>query len=368
MTVLGISAIGRTGIVTAAAVLCTLAFAGVASAAPVVRSAAGVDPPAIQGTVDQFRADLGGALNPNPSPGQTFADGRREINWDGVPDGFSSPNPFPPDFFNTTSPRGVVFSTPGSGFQVSSNMASGVPVRFGNIDPSYTNKFRTFSPERLFTAIGSTQTTVDFFQAGTATPATTNGFGSVFTDVDESGPTTIQYFDAAGESLGTFTVPATGGEATLSFLGVSFNEGERVARVTITSGNQVLAPGNTAEDLVVMDDFIYGEPRAVPPPPLTLNLKARSQQSAEGLSVKATCSNDCELELKAKGKAEGRRFVSKKTRDDLPADLTFTELLRFKSKTLNRIEDAKARATITATATDNFGQTVTKKRRVTLTP
>ena len=31
-----------------------------------------------------------------------------------------------------------------------------------------------------------------------------------------------------------------------------------------------------------MDDFIYGEPRAVPPPPLTLNLKAKSNQAVEG--------------------------------------------------------------------------------------
>ena len=36
---------------------------------------------------------------------------------------------------------------------------------------------------------------------------------------------------------------------------------EQVGRVRITSGNQVLAAGNIANDLVVMDDFIYGEPR-----------------------------------------------------------------------------------------------------------
>jgi hypothetical protein len=36
--------------------------------------------------------------------------------------------------------------------------------------------------------------------------------------------------------------------------------------VRITSGSQVLAPGNTAFDLVVMDDFIYGEPVPIPEP------------------------------------------------------------------------------------------------------
>ncbi len=40
----------------------------------------------------------------------SFGGLRREINWDGVPDARSDPNPFPADFFNTTSPRGAVFS------------------------------------------------------------------------------------------------------------------------------------------------------------------------------------------------------------------------------------------------------------------
>ena len=45
----------------------------------------------------------------------------------------------------------------------------------------------------------------------------------------------------------------------------------------ITSGNQILAAGNTANDLVVMDDFIYAEPNAIPnaiPEPATLVLIA----------------------------------------------------------------------------------------------
>ncbi len=49
---------------------------------------------------------------------------------------------------------------------------------------------------------------------------------------------------------------------------MQFNAGEQVGRVRITSGNQILAPGNTQTDLVVMDDFIYAEPgaAAVPEP------------------------------------------------------------------------------------------------------
>src|SRR5262249_9038780 len=74
--------------------------------AAVVRSAAGADPASIQATVDQFRNDLGGSNN---GVGNSFATGRREINWDGVPDNFAAPNNLPANFFNANSARGVVF-------------------------------------------------------------------------------------------------------------------------------------------------------------------------------------------------------------------------------------------------------------------
>jgi len=75
------------------------------TAAPLVFAIGGSDPASIQGTVDAFRAELG-ALNPNPSPGVSFPGGRREINWDGVPNGFAAPNNLPAYFFNANSARG----------------------------------------------------------------------------------------------------------------------------------------------------------------------------------------------------------------------------------------------------------------------
>ena len=55
-------------------------------------------------------------------------------------------------------------------------------------------------------------------------------------------------------------MPASPGSETLSFLGVRFLD-EQVARVKIRSGNTALGPDeNRGRDLVVMDDFIYGEP------------------------------------------------------------------------------------------------------------
>lgn len=109
-------------------------------------------------------------------------------------------------------PRGVVFSTRGSGFQVSANAGVG-PIEFDNINPTYSGLFRTFSAQRLFTALGNNIMQVRFFVPGTSTPATTNGFGAVFTDVDRPG-TRIDYFDERGERLARVEVPAIPGRQT----------------------------------------------------------------------------------------------------------------------------------------------------------
>jgi hypothetical protein len=244
-------------LVVAFAVLTAVASAAQARGVPPVnvQQAAGTSAAAIQSAVDAYRADLG-TLNPNV-PG-SFGSGRREINWDGVPDAFSAPNLLPADFFNVNSPRGVVFTTNGSGFEVSAN-AGVAPIEFDNINPTYSSLFTIFSPQRLFTALDSKRLTVRFFVPGSTTPATSSGFGAVFTDVDRPG-TKIAYFNAAGDKLATFDVPISPGSETLSFLGVRFLE-DRIAMVRITSGNSRLGPNERrGRDLVVMDDFIYGEP------------------------------------------------------------------------------------------------------------
>src|SRR5439155_12699982 len=107
-------------------------------------------------------------------------------------DALSAPNNLPANFFNVNSPRGVVFATPGTGFQVSANAGVG-PVQFGNIDPSYPNLFDTFSAQRLFTALGSNIVDVNFFIPGSSSAAVTNGFGVVFSDVDLANTTSLTF-------------------------------------------------------------------------------------------------------------------------------------------------------------------------------
>jgi hypothetical protein len=240
------------------AALSLLASIGMADGAPIIMTGAG-SPAAIQPQVDAFRTLLGPL---NPSTAGSFGTGRREINWDGVPGALSAPNAMPAGFFNTTSPRGVRFTTPGTGFQVSADAASGIAAEFGNIDPSYPGLFRTFSPQRLFTPLGSNVTDVNFLIPGSSTAALTRGFGVVFTDVDLANTTSLTFFDASDTPLGTFHVPAFPGNETLSFLGVDFGA-NLVSRVRIVSGNAALGgPESIAADRVVMDDLIYGEPVA----------------------------------------------------------------------------------------------------------
>jgi hypothetical protein len=102
-----------------------------------------------------------------------------------------------------------------------------------------------------------------FFVPGSATGATVGGFGSVFTDVNRRDSTKIELFDANGGLLFSRTVlPGPASRRSLSFLGVGFDAGELVFLVRITSGNRISK--TPARDVVVMDDFIYAEPQALP--------------------------------------------------------------------------------------------------------
>ena len=236
---------------------------------PVVFQAAGPNIASIQGTVDQYRLAIGDP-NQGNAPGP-LPDGRREINWDGGGNNSTtSPGPTPFDVFLNT--RGARMTTPGTGF------VQAPPAGLGDIsgNPSYADILKTFSPLRLFSALDSNLTTVEFFIPGTngATAATTTGFGAVFTDVDQpdGGPgrragngasTVVKYYDVYGRLLYSGAVPSSPGDGSLSFLGIVFTDA-RIAKVRIFSGNVELGRDDSRrKDVVVMDDFIYGEPKAV---------------------------------------------------------------------------------------------------------
>jgi hypothetical protein len=267
---------------------------------PAVFQAAGPSAEAIQGTVEAFRAALGEPNNANdPGP---LASGRREINWDGGGNNDTTA-PLPPvtPFDVFLDSRGGQFTTPGTGLTQappSGGPQGGLATLFNNA--TYGDIFSTFSPLRLFTPVGSNITEGMFFIPGTngKEPALVSGFGAVFTDVDQpdgsrrgkkhghreartqtdesdesrrdkkpeprKASTRIEYFDADGKRLFSGVVPASPGDGSLSFFGIVFDE-PRIARVRITTGN--VAPGpddDKKHDVVVMDDFLYGEPQPWP--------------------------------------------------------------------------------------------------------
>jgi hypothetical protein len=222
----------------------------------------------VQLTIDTFRTAIGGVNN--GAVASSFDGGRREINWDGggattaTVTAVSTLSGF-------TNARGATFTTPGTGFLQTPLDAT----ELTSIQASYQTTFSTLSPVRIFTPTGSNVTTVTFSLPGSAgaTPATVSAFGAVFSDVDLSVTTKIEFFNLSNALLQLLNVPprapASELNGTLSFMGAVANAGERIGRVVITTGNQALGAADTNGDLVdvvVMDDFLYAEPVAVPEP------------------------------------------------------------------------------------------------------
>src|SRR6266498_850486 len=244
---------------------------------PTVFQAAGPNVASIQSSVDAYRAALGNPNNGNAGP---LATGHREINWDGA-GGANDTTTAPVTPFNVfLNTRGSQFTTPGIGLSQappSGGPQGGLAGLFNN--PTYGTIFKTFSPLRLFTPVGSNITDTLFFLPGSngSVPATVTGFAAVFTDVDQpdgSGPgtkrgnrkssTLVEFFGVDGQLLYSSFVPASPGDGGLSFLGIKFNDA-RIASVRITAGNVAPGPDDDQEnDIVMMDDFIYGEPHVLP--------------------------------------------------------------------------------------------------------
>ena len=258
----------------AALIALVLGFPTISVAAAVIISGSGD----ITGAVNQCRTALGDPNNGNTAG--PLASGRREINWDGGGANDTTTAPVTPfDVFLNT--RGGRFTTPGTGLTQappSGGPQGGLAGLFNN--PTYGTTFSTFSPLRLFMSVGSNITDALFFLPGSngTVPATVTGFGAVFSDIDVPNSASIQFF-AGGASLGTFFAPVRTDSTGLSFLCVTFNAGERASRVQITSGQGALGAGvndisdGGTLDLVVMDDFLYSEPKDLPPsagPPVAI--------------------------------------------------------------------------------------------------
>jgi hypothetical protein len=212
----------------------------------------------IEAAVDDFRALLGDPNN-GTAPGE-HATGRREINWDAVPAAVTNVVNFPNRFFNVKSPRGLVYDPGTRGLEVSDRS-------FTDINPTYAAEFTPFSGQKIFSPLGNIEVDVRFFVAGTGVEAGVRGIGIVFLDVDLDGNSGLQVEAKDGSILARIHAPARSDARGASFAGIAFRD-PVISRVRIVSGNGILSPNEIdisqggQHDLVVMDDFLYGEPTA----------------------------------------------------------------------------------------------------------
>ena len=125
----------------------------IAVAAPVVFEASGASPSDILATVNAFRTFLGA----NNGVGGSFPDGRREINWDGVPDAFAAPNSFPANFFNFKPWAAAVEFLLGKGIECIRDHDEALVEHFiAGLDP---DRFEVLSPRQK----GLMRSTLVFF-------------------------------------------------------------------------------------------------------------------------------------------------------------------------------------------------------------
>jgi hypothetical protein len=210
----------------------------------------------ITAKLTEFRNQLG-TLNSRTG----LTTGRREINWDGVPDSLDDKK-IPGNFFNPTeagSPeslqRGIVYA--------SADNAMVSKTNFSQVNGNASTEFASFSGNKSFAVVNANRWPVTFQVAGRSTAASVQGFGAVFTDVDKSNSTAIEFFNGQ-TSLGQFFVPAHDNTSRFSFLAVYFPN-NAVTEILIShegklsEGEKDITQGG-AKDLIVLDDFIYSEP------------------------------------------------------------------------------------------------------------
>jgi len=215
------------------------------------------DSASIAPTLAQLKSLLGDSLNTTPGK----IGGRREINWDAVPLTFHDNNTFPSDFFAQTDAgfpsgrkRGATFTTTLSNdLRISSKS-------FDDVYAGFATQFKVFSKKLIFGTMSGNTIDVTFKVPGQSTDATVKGFGVIFLDVDKANKTSLEFFDAAGNSLGKFFAKPS--DANFSLLGVKFKDNSLVSKVRITSGEEGIANISSFNDKVGMDDFLYDEPIA----------------------------------------------------------------------------------------------------------
>jgi hypothetical protein len=205
--------------------------------------------------LNEFRNKLG-SLNTTPGT----VNGRREINWDGIPEQLLN-RPLAKNFFNPVgngaSPslqRGLVYDD--GEFQASDNL-------FAHLNSHTPTEFKAFSGNKVFANVSNIDWPVGFQVPGEPTSASVTAFGMVFADVDLRNSVSLEFFEDE-KSLGKFFIPVHDANSKFSFLGVEFHN-RQITKVKVhhqgrlADGEKDVSQGGT-NDLIVIDDIIYSEP------------------------------------------------------------------------------------------------------------
>jgi hypothetical protein len=211
----------------------------------------------ITSDVNTFKSALG---NVNTTTGVTG--GRREINWDAVPDSFAVNN-MPVNFFNPTGTnanialqRGFEYDLAGN-FRISNN-------GFADLKTEAIADVQPFSGTKTFANTGAAAWPIGFKVAGQNADAAVSAFGVVFVGVNLDNTTYIEPF-TGDKSLGKFFAKPYNSISRHSFVGVKFT-GNIITSVKIVHGNGEIGSADKditnggTKDLVVLDDIIYSEP------------------------------------------------------------------------------------------------------------
>jgi hypothetical protein len=225
------------------------------------------DAEGLKRVVGEFQSALGGGNNMD-LPGQSG--GFRAINWDGA----KLPFDMPPAAFKKN--RGAEFFSSDNKFVVSNpnNSVDGVPkgdptappkdIRFSSLDYEASKRFQVFSPNRLFTVRNSNEMSAKFFkpaQSDVQEPAAVGGFGAVFTDVDLSRSTSLEFYDRRGCFIAKVYVPPRSKGLSFASIVVDKAYGYPIYEVKFKVGTKAISSKYSRGDVVVMDDFIFGEPK-----------------------------------------------------------------------------------------------------------
>jgi len=214
----------------------------------------------INDEIDAFRNLLGDPLNNTTG----VTGGRREIDWDGVPDDLMG-QALPNDFFNPVGPGAVVSRQRGLAY-VSGGEFRVSNTGFSDLNDSGADQLIPFSGDKVFANISSIDWEIEFEEPGQHIGASVRGFGAVFTDVDKESSVFLEFFNGT-KKLAKIFVPKKNDSSPHSFLGIYFSNGDVITRIRVHHGGRLIenekdiTDGGSA-DLIALDNFFYDEPIA----------------------------------------------------------------------------------------------------------